>query len=381
VVRKYNTTALKPIKKGHISIPNSDIKIGNDHVFVIAEIGKNFIQSKEEVSMDEYLSNAKKLIDAAVKAGADAVKFQTHEVEDEQAVISITSPHFKGIDRHTWVSWNTRITPLEFWKELKNYADAKDILFFSTPMSRKAAIKLESLDVPFWKIGSGDVEDYVLLDYIAETKKPVIISTGMVGKKELERVVVYLQKRSVPLVVLYCVSKYPCSPKDFNLASIEYLKEKYPDIVVGFSDHNVSSHEVDLAAVKLGARVIEKHFSFDRNFWGSDHKASITPPEMEAMIKDLRKGKYESVDHTKFYGNKRKDFEGAKNQFREYFKKTLVASVDAKKGDIITKDMIYALRPQKHLKGLPSNHYHKIIGKKIKKDIKKYEPINKKHIA
>lgn len=368
------------MKKKHISFPYLDLKIGNDRVFIIAEIGKNFIDQEKRESVSDYLRKAKKLIDAAVGAGADAVKFQTHEVSDEQANIHVVSPHFKGADRHAWVTWNTEITPIEFWKELKEYAEKKKILFFSTPMSRKAAIKLESLNVPLWKVGSGDVEDYVLLEYLAETKKPVIISTGMVSRKELEKVVAYLQKRDVPTVVLYCVSKYPCPPEEFNLASIEYLKEKYPHVVVGFSDHNVSSHEVDLAAVKLGARVIEKHFSFDRSLWGSDHKASITPEEMKLMIQDIREKKYEEVDHVSFYGSKRKEFEGAKNQFREYFKKTLVAATDIKKGEFITKDMVYAMRPQKHLKGVPSNHFHKVVGKKIKKDIQKNEPIDKKHI-
>src|SRR3989344_5865896 len=159
-----------------IKIQNSNKTIGGDGVFVIAEIGKNFIQTKEEKSVEEYLENAKRLIDAAIESGADVVKFQTHEVEDEQLNIDITSPHFAGSDRYSWLTRNTLATPISFWQELKKYCDKKGIIFFSTPMSRKAAQKLEQVGVPMWKVGSGDVQDYVTLNYMIRTGKPIIIS-------------------------------------------------------------------------------------------------------------------------------------------------------------------------------------------------------------
>src|SRR3989338_2766864 len=201
--------------------------LGGNKVFVIAEIGKNFIQTEEEKSVAEYLANAKKLVDAAKNAGCDAVKFQTHEVEDEVLDIEFTSPHFKSKDRYSWVTRNMNATPLEtFWKPIKAHCDKRGIIFFSTPMSRKAAQKLDKVGVPFWKVGSGDIFDYVLLDYLAETKKPIIFSTGMASLAELNRVIGYLSKKKVPLVVLYCISKYPAPKEYFNLGTIEYLKEK-----------------------------------------------------------------------------------------------------------------------------------------------------------
>ena len=158
-----------------IPIPGSKKVIGEE-VFFIAEIGKNFIETEEERPVADYLENAKKLVRAAKDAGADAVKFQTHEVEDEQLNINITSPHFKGADRYSWITRNMEATPLEtFWKPLKKYCDEVGILFFSTPMSRKAAIKLEEVGVPLWKVGSGDVHDYVTLDFMFSTKKPIIM--------------------------------------------------------------------------------------------------------------------------------------------------------------------------------------------------------------
>lgn len=342
--------------------------------FVAADIGKNFIISEEEESTQVYLGRAKELVDLAVEAGVDAVKFQTHEVEDEQLNIDVVSPHFQGSDRYTWVSRNTSATPFEFWQELKEYTDSKGVLFFSTPMSRKAAQKLERLKVPFWKVGSGDVQDHVLLDFLLETKKPIIVASGMVSLAELHEVVNYLRKGGTNPVLLYCISEYPCPVEHFNLGTIEYLKEKYPDLIIGFSDHSIG-FEVDLAAVKLGAQIIEKHFSFSRDLWGADHKVSMTPDEMRDMVKAIRSGDYKNVDTTKFYGTKDKELEGATNKFRPYFNKSLMAGTDIKKGDVITKEAVFAMRPRMYAKGLPADRLEAILGKRAKKDLVKFDPL------
>lgn len=358
-------------------MPDPFLKIINDGgVFIIAEIGKNFIQKKEKESVATYLENAKRLIDDASEAGVDAVKFQTHEVEDEQMDIPVISPHFSGSDRYSWVKRNTEATPFSFFEELKEYSEQKGLIFFSTPMSRKAAEKLEKLNVPLWKIGSGDVLDYVMLDYITKTKKPIIISTGMVSFKELDDVVSYIKKRDCPLSILYCVSKYPCPREEFNLGTIEYLKEKYPDLVIGFSDHSVGDNTIPLKAIKVGARIIEKHFSISRDLWGSDHKVSMTKNEMKELVNSVRNKEYEDIDISGFYGKKDKELEGAENKFRPYFNKSLVAGVEIKKDDTIQEHMVYAMRPCMHIDGLPSEKFHTILNKKVKRDLKKYEPIN-----
>ncbi|PIQ91703.1 MAG: hypothetical protein COV70_02220 [Parcubacteria group bacterium CG11_big_fil_rev_8_21_14_0_20_39_22] len=348
-----------------------------DRTFVIAEIGKNFIQSKEEKGLDEYISNAKNLIDAAADAGVDAVKFQTHEYSDEQAPIQVISPHFSGSDRYSWVKRNTDITPDRFWVEVKDYSKQKGLVFFSTPMSRKAAVKLDSIGVPLWKIGSGDVMDYLLLDFVAETKKPVIISTGMVSYAELEKAVSFLENKGAPVSILYCVSKYPAPASDFNLSSIQRLGEKFPQCTIGFSDHSVGDQEIPLAAVKVGARIIEKHFSLSRDLWGSDHKVSLTPEEMKTLVQKIKDREYLGVDSSPFYGDIDKELEGEKNQFRPYFFKTLTASKEIKKGTVITKEMLFAMRPALHLKGIPSNNLYEVVGKKSARDINKMEPITK----
>ncbi|MCI0532816.1 N-acetylneuraminate synthase family protein, partial [bacterium] len=192
-----------------ISIPGTKKTLGGEAVFFIAEIGKNFIQTEEERPIAEYLENAKALVDAALDADADAVKFQTHELEDEFLQgLTVVSPHFKGSDRVKWITRNMNATPLhEFWEPLKKYCDERGIIFFSTPMSRKAAEKLHKLGVPLWKIGSGDVQDYVTLDFLIETGKPIIISSGLVSLAELDEIVSHIRGKGAPLAVLYCISQ------------------------------------------------------------------------------------------------------------------------------------------------------------------------------
>ena len=181
--------------------------------FIVAEIGKNFIQTQEERPVEEYLANAKALVKAAHEAGADAVKFQTHNVEDEQLNISVVSPHFKGADRYSWVTRNTNATPLnEFWRPLKQYCDGLGIIFHSTPMSRGAAQKLNQLGVGLWKVGSGDILDFVMLDYLASTKKPIIMSCGMSTLEETDQSINFLKQRNADVILLHCVSKYPFPP-------------------------------------------------------------------------------------------------------------------------------------------------------------------------
>jgi len=361
-----------------IEIPNTNKIIGEGQpVFVIAEIGKNFIQTEKDRPVEEYLENAKKLVDAAVEAGADAVKFQTHCIIDEQLDVNVVSPHFRGADRYSWIMRNEKATPLaEFWLPLKRYCDKKGIIFFSTPMSRKAAEKLDKIGVPFWKVGSGDAQDYATLDFMIETKKPIIISTGMVGLKELDEVIRHITGKGSPMAVLYCVSQYPAPPEYFNLSTIEYLKEKYPNVVIGFSDHSLGD-EISLAAVRLGAKIIEKHFSFSCELWGADHKVSMTPEEFKKMVDKIRGKEYKNIDSKPYYGTKEKELEGANNKFRPYFNKSLMAGKDIPAGTILTKDMIYAMRPKMYAGGLDANRFYDVIGKKTTKNIKRYEPIAK----
>ena len=362
------------MKKTSFTLPTE-----NDPVFIIAEIGKNFIETEDERPQEEYLENAKELIRLAYESGADAVKFQTHEVEDEQLPVHIVAPHFKGADRHAWVTRNTKITPTSFFKELKEYAEQLGIIFFSTPMSRKAAEKLDSLGMPLWKIGSGDIHDHVLLDFVAKTGLPSIISTGMTSVEELDRTVSYLQDNKISTAVLYCVSQYPAPKEAFNLSTITRFKNRYPHATIGFSDHS-HGNEVALVAVKLGARIIEKHFSRDRELWGSDHKTSLIPEEFADMVRLIRAGEYQDVDATPYLGDTKRELEGATSEFRPYFNKTLVAGHDLPKGHVITMDDIYAMRPRMAGGEFDSHQTDELIGKKLSSALKKYDAFATTHL-
>jgi len=372
-----------------VRIPNYKTAIGPGRpVFIIAEIGKNFIQTQEDRPVEEYLKNAKELVRLAKEAGANAVKFQTHRIDDEQANLDITYPHFKGSDRYRWVKRNTLATPRKFWRELKKYCDQIGIVFHSTPMSRAAAQLLESIGNPLWKVGSGDILDFVTLDFMAKTKKPVIISSGMSTLKELDQSIAFLQIRKVPLVLLHCVSKYPCPAEDLHLKTISFFKKRY-SVPVGFSDHSIGLDSA-LAAVALGAVVIEKHFSLRRDLYGADHKVSMTPDELKALVKGIReieknptkKKEYLSKDIVKAgMGKSAKTLQKGEMVFRPLFRKTLVALADIPAGTKIRAELIGAMRPQAYLKGLPSEKYEYVLGKKTLKKIKKYQPITEKSLS
>lgn len=352
-------------------------------VFVIAEVGKGFIQTEENQSVDTYLKNAKELAWLAKESGADAVKFQTHTIEDEQANVNVVAPHFKGADRYNWVKRNTLATPVWFWQELKKYCDEIGILFFSTPMSRGAAKVLDSIGMELWKVGSGDILDFVMLDYIASTKKPLIISGGMSTLEEVDKVVDFLKKRDVKFALMHCVSKYPCPPEDLQIQTVNFFKDRY-NVPTGFSDHSIGIDSA-LAAVAVGATVVEKHFSLSRDLWGSDHKVAMTPEELSGLVSGIRileknsakKDEYLEKEIVKAgMGKSDKTLQDGEAQFRPFFRKTLVAAVDIKKGTKIESGMLNAMRPQLYLKGLPSEEYEKVLGKEAVIGIAKGSPIS-----
>lgn len=357
--------------------------------FIIAEAGKNFIQTEETRSVEEYLANAKQLVDEAVNAGAHAIKWQTHTVEDEQLNLDITSPHFKGSDRYSWVKRNEDATPLEtFWRPLKAYCEEKGICFMSTPMSRGAAHKLDQVGVDLWKIGSGDILDFVLLDYLRNSGKPIIFSTGMSSLEEAEKALAFIREKNDKVCILHCVSKYPCPVEDLRLGTIEFYKKHF-DAPIGFSDHSIGKDTAVLAAA-LGAKVIEKHFSMGRNLWGADHKVSMTPDEFTALVKgieavnnseDVRSFVLNTDFAAAALSNKEKTLQEGESVFRPLFRKALMAGADIPEGTIITKEMLFAMRPQQYAGGLPSEEYENVIGKKVTRPLSKFDPITSDILA
>lgn len=359
-------------------------------VFIIAEAGKNFLQTEEDRPVAEYLENAKALVREAARAGADAVKFQTHSPEDEQLPITIVSPHFKGSDRYRWVQRNAAATPMEeFWKPLKRYCDEEGIIFFSTPMSRGAARIIDAIGgVNLWKIGSGDILDFVLLDYLRESGRPVIMSSGMSTQEEVKEGFEFLREKNDRIALLHCVSKYPCPPEDLHLRTIPFFKETF-DVPVGFSDHSVGIESAVVAAA-MGATIIEKHFSLSRDLWGSDHKVSMTPVELAEMSRRIREiecdpKKRAAVLETEYakrgLGTEAKVLQEGEAVFRPLFRKSLMAGADMPAGTVLSRDKVFAMRPQQYAGGMPSERYNSVVGKKTKKAVKKYDPVTSDVLA
>lgn len=254
----------------------------HEKIFVIAEAGKNFIVT-EKPGVAQCLDEARTLARYAKECGADAVKFQTHVAEDE-------APR-RAKSRHEWIKLNEDVTPLEeFWIPLKKYCDEIGILFMTSPMSIKAAEKINDL-VTVWKVGSGDTDNGELLEYMISTKKPIILSTGMSSKEEVDRAYQQLADAGADFALLQCTSLYPCPVNRLNLSVIKSYCIWY-DCPIGFSDHS-QSVTVPVLAVRAGARIIEKHLTIDKTSIGPDHRCSLDVKEFRTMVSNVRQAEEE----------------------------------------------------------------------------------------
>lgn len=241
--------------------------------FIIAEAGKNFITMSDS-DIAYCLSQAKWLARSAKENGASAIKFQTHVLEDEKLK--------RNPSRYTWIKMNEDLTPYDdFWLPLANYCAEQDIFFMSTPMSKMAAEKINRL-IKIWKVGSADLTDRDLLEYLVSTKKPIILSTGMSTLTEIDLAVLFLKDKGADFMLMHCVSLYPCPVEKLNLNTIDFLKQRY-GVPVGFSDHSLFP-EVPAFAMKHGITVIEKHFTLNREAYGPDHKISLETKEFKKMV-------------------------------------------------------------------------------------------------
>lgn len=232
---------------------------------IITEAGKNWLTHKA-IKVKEALENAKKLAEIAKTCGADYVKYQCHVAEDEL--------YKRAWSRHEWIKLNEYLTPYKgFWQPLKSYCDKIGIKFMCTPMSKLAAEKIEPL-VETWKVASPDVLDFKLLDYLKNTGKEIILSSGMTEKKDQHKATEFLKDN---YYILHCVSEYPCEIEKANLWELDYYD--------GLSDHTLSLITGAMAVAK-NAKFIEKHFSY--NNWGKDANVSLNPEQLKTYIFNIR---------------------------------------------------------------------------------------------
>ncbi len=327
--------------------------------FIIAEAGVNH-NGKVEL--------AYKLIDAAKEAGADAVKFQTFKAEKVVSSVASKATYQKKNTENTEESQLEMIKKLELksegFKVLKEYCDKKGIIFLSTPFDFESVDVLEPL-VPVYKVASGELINIPLLKYIASKGKPMIISTGMARIGEVEEALTAIEEvnPNIEKVLLHCTTNYPCPYKEVNLKAMLTLKETFK-LPVGYSDHTLDI-EVPIAAVALGAKVIEKHFTLDRNLPGPDHKASLEPNELKAMVKAIR-----NIERALGDGIKKPN--ESEIEIMKVTRKSLVAGKYMKEGHILTEKDLEIKRPGT---GIQPKDIDKVVGLKINRDIKKDEVI------
>lgn len=326
--------------------------IKSNEIFIIAEAGVNHNGSIEL---------ARQLIDVAAEARADAVKFQTFIAEE---VISTNAPKAE-YQKHTTDLSESQLDmirklelSIEDHKELMDYANNKGIIFLSTPFDVGSVDLIIELGVPLIKISSGEITNHPFLEYIAHKNLPIILSTGMSTLEEVaEAVSVIKEVGCNDLTLLHCTSNYPARVEDCNLLAMKTMSDAF-NLSVGYSDHTKGIY-VPIMAAAMGACVIEKHFTLDRNLPGPDHRASLEPDELKEMCQSIR-----MVE--KALGSPIKAPVEAEIEVRDVARRSIVAKVDIKKGTSITEKMLAFKRPGI---GISPRNVSNLMGKKAIVDI------------
>lgn len=335
------------MKLPEIKIKNR--KIGEKYPpFVIAEIGINHEGSFEK---------AKKMVDDAKKAGAECVKFQSHIIEDEMIENNVIPGNAKesiwNIMKRCALSEKEEI-------ELKKYVEYLGMIYLCTPFSRAAADRLQKMGVSAFKIGSGECNNYPLIKHIASFGKPIILSTGMNDIKNIKKSVEILEKAGVDYALLHCTSMYPTPYEKVRLGALADLQKNFKNAVVGLSDHSLKNY-TSFAAIPLGASILEKHFTSDKNWPGPDVPISITPPELKNLIEGA------NAIHKALGGDKtilKEELPTIKFAYA-----SVVSIKNINKGEVFSKDNLWVKRPGTG--EIMAEHYSKILGKKANKDIQK----------
>lgn len=299
-------------------------------VYIIAEAGVNHNGSFEL---------ACKLIDSAKAAGVDCIKFQTFKSKNLVSRNAQKAEYQKATTGDS--SQQDMLKSLELsyeeFSKLKKYCDQQEICFLSTPFDFESIDFLNSIDMPFWKIPSGEVTNLPYLIALAKTEKPVLMSTGMCNIIEIETAIKILKNNGTKEIkLLHCNTEYPTPFEDVNLKAMQTMRERF-GLEVGYSDHT-KGIEIPIAAVALGASIIEKHFTLDHNMKGPDHKASLEPDELAAMVSSIR-----NIEKAIGTGNKVPSQSEKKNII--VARKSIVAKTNIKAGEKLTEDNITVKRP------------------------------------
>ena len=332
-----------------ISIKINDREIGPDFPpLVLAEVGIN-----HEGDFDKAIC----LVDAAYKVGAEVVKFQTHITDKEMLKTDMTPGDISN--ESLWEIIKRCELSGEEEIKIQKYCITKNITYLSTPFSREASDRLESMGVPAFKIGSGECNNLPLINHIAAKRRPIILSTGMNDINSIAKTVKIIESYKCPLAILHCTSMYPTPYTNVRLGAIEDLKNNFQNYPIGLSDHSMGI-ETCLGAVALGACILEKHFTISRDWPGPDTGISIEPEELKNLISG-------SIKVWEARGGK-KTILPEEKQVIDFAYASIVSIKPIKVGDVFSLDNIWVKRPGNGK--LLANNYNKIIGMIAKNDIK-----------
>ena len=333
-----------------------------NNLLLIAEIGQ---------AHNGSLQKAHDYIDAVATTGVDAIKFQTHIAEAESSIHEPFRVKFTDDYATRFDYWKAMEFTLEEWKSLKNHCDEVGLEFMSSPFSNAAVDLLEQVGVKRYKVGSGEVNNFLLLEKIAQTKKPVILSSGMSSFKELDAATSFLRSRSINFSTMQCTSAYPTSSKQLGLNIIQELKERY-NVTVGFSDHSAKV-STGIAAVAQGAEIFEFHIVLSKDELGPDVTSSLTIEEAKVLVNETRY----IFNALQYPVNK--DDDSAFLEIKQIFEKSLAVNKKLPKGHHLAFDDLEAKKPKGY--GVNSIEFESVIGKQLTRDLNEWEFLNKKDLT
>lgn len=319
--------------------------------FIIAEVAQ---------AHDGSLGMAHAFIDAIADAGADAVKFQTHIAAEESSPLEPWRVKFSQQDETRFDYWRRmEFTPAQ-WAGLAAHARERGLIFLSSPFSEAAVDLLEKLDMPAWKIASGETNNPVLLERMAQTGKPMLLSTGMSAMDEIDRVVDWIKAQGLPLAIFQCTSRYPSPPETIGLNMLEVFRQRY-GVPVGLSDHSAQIY-AGLAAATLGANLLEVHVTLSREAFGPDVVASLTTQELRQLVAGVR-----FIEQTLAHPVDKDANAAEMDKMRRTFGKALVARRDLPAGHVLAKDDLTARKPASA--GILAAERDTVLGRALRRDL------------
>jgi N,N'-diacetyllegionaminate synthase len=325
-----------------------------NRLYTIAEIGQ---------AHDGSLGILHSYIDAVAETGVNAIKFQMHIAEAESSIHEPFRVKFSYEDKTRYDYWKRMNFTLDQWIHIKEHCDQVGLDFICSPFSNLAVDWLEKIGVKYYKIGSGEVNNFLLLEKIAKTQKPIILSSGMSNYEELDKTVAFLINKKATFSILQCTTSYPTEPEQYGLNVISELKDRY-NVKIGFSDHSAKI-ATSIAAVALGAEILEFHVVFDKKMFGPDSKSSLTIDEVKELIiavRDIKTAIESSVnknDNTKYL------------TLKTIFEKSLAINKNLLKNHVITFDDLESKKPKGF--GISAINFEDVIGKKITKDMNQWD--------